>query len=163
MKTPIERDFEIRQNVSRKLGKSLSNISLAIAIRYSRVLARIRWWLSRGIRVYSLCEHHLLPFWCDISIGYVARDHVLGLSKFARVAQKFAHKLQVQERLVHEIADEIQKLVLTDDVAVYATGEHLCMLMRGIKSSGRMTTSVMRGVFLKDPLARSEFLKIISM
>jgi GTP cyclohydrolase IA len=114
-----------------------------------------------GIRVWSLCEHHLLPFWCDVSIGYIATDRVLGLSKFARIAQKHAHRLQLQEQLVRDIADDIQAVTGTANVAVYAKGEHLCMSMRGVKSPAMMTSSVMRGSFRDDNSARSEFLRIV--
>ena len=114
-----------------------------------------------GMRVWSLCEHHLLPFWCDISIGYIAQDKVLGLSKFARVAHKHAHKLQIQERLVHEIADEIEALTGSQSIAVHARGHHTCMIMRGIRTDGTMMTSVMRGAFRQDATARSEFLSLV--
>ena len=113
-----------------------------------------------GIRVWSLCEHHTLPFWCDVSIGYIARDKVLGLSKFARVAHKYAHQLQLQERLCQQIADEITRIVKTEDVAVLARGEHLCMSMRGIRTVGVMTSSVMRGIFREQHQARDEFLQL---
>lgn len=115
----------------------------------------------KGIRVYSLCEHHLLPFWCDISIGYITRKSVLGLSKMARVAHKHAHKLQIQERLVQQIADEIASLAVTEDVAVLAEGVHLCMRMRGIKTDATMVTSAMRGVFREKDKVRAEFLSLI--
>lgn len=78
-----------------------------------------------GVRVWSICEHHLLPFWCDISIGYVAEDRVLGLSKFARIAHCVSHRLQLQERLVHEIADEIEMASGSKSVAVLARGQML--------------------------------------
>lgn len=116
-----------------------------------------------GIRVWSLCEHHLLPFWCDVNIGYIARDQVLGLSKFARVAHMCAHNLQLQERLVDEIANEVAALVGSPDVAVLAKGVHLCMVMRGIRTEATMTTSVMRGVFFDKPEARAEFLRLIAL
>jgi len=109
-----------------------------------------------GLRVYSLCEHHLLPFVCEIAIAYVARDKVLGLSKFARIAHKHAHRLQLQERLVHDIADEVQELTGSPDVAVIGQGSHSCMVMRGIKTPGVMTTSVVRGVFLTNQASRAE-------
>lgn len=112
------------------------------------------------IRVWSLCEHHLLPFWCDLSIGYIARDQVLGLSKFARIAHDCAHRLQLQERLVSDIADQVSALTRSPDVAVLGRGEHLCMVMRGIKTQGHMTTSMMRGVFYDDAQARAEFLSL---
>ena len=112
-----------------------------------------------GVPVFSLCEHHLLPFKCEISMAYIASEHVLGLSKFARIAHKYSHRLQVQERLVHQIADEITAITDARDVAVLARGEHLCMQMRGIKSDGLMSTSVMRGLF-RSTDAREEFLTL---
>jgi GTP cyclohydrolase I len=79
-----------------------------------------------GLRVWSICEHHLLPFWCEVAIGYVTQSQVLGLSKFARIAQKHAHGLQIQERLVQQIAEDVGRLAASPDVAVLAQGEHLC-------------------------------------
>lgn len=113
------------------------------------------------LRVWSLCEHHLLPFWCDITIGYIAESKVLGLSKFARIAHQFAHRLQIQERLVHQIADEVESLTGSKNVAVLGEGVHLCMVMRGIKTPGIMRTSVMRGVFREGHSARAEFMSLV--
>lgn len=110
------------------------------------------------LRVWSLCEHHLLPFWCDVSIGYIARKKILGLSKFARIARRCASKLQNQERLVEQIAAEIAHITETHDVAVYAAGEHTCTLMRGVMTPHTMHSSKMSGVFLQIPSARAEFL-----
>jgi GTP cyclohydrolase I len=104
-----------------------------------------------NMRVWSLCEHHLLPFWCDISIAYIARRKVLGLSKFARIAHGHAHRLQVQERLTTDIANTVEAISGSPDVAVRACGEHLCMIMRGIRTAANMSTSVLRGVFRDDP------------
>lgn len=115
----------------------------------------------KGMKVWSLCEHHLIPFWAEINIGYLPGNRVLGLSKFARIAQKHAHRLQIQERLCRDIADEIQHLAMTEDVAVICTGEHLCMTMRGIKMPGLMKTSVLRGAFRSDHKARNEFFQIL--
>jgi GTP cyclohydrolase IA len=114
-----------------------------------------------GIRVASLCEHHLLPFWCDVSIGYIPDEKVLGLSKFARIAQQFAHRLQLQERLGEQIADEISRITGTQNVAVVLKAEHYCMAARGIRMPGRMTSSVMRGVFRTESQTRMEFLRLI--
>jgi GTP cyclohydrolase IA len=114
-----------------------------------------------GLRVASLCEHHLLPFWCDVSIGYTPDEKVLGLSKFARIAQQFAHRLQLQERLGQQIADEITRITGTQNVAVVLKGEHYCMSARGIRTPGRMTSSVMRGVFRTESQMRMEFLQLI--
>lgn len=113
-----------------------------------------------GIPVWSLCEHHLLPFHCRISIGYIARKHVLGLSKFARIAHRHAHTLQLQERLVHDIADDIETLTHSSDIGVIAHGWHLCMIMRGVKTPATMTTSILRGKFRQDPSVRAEFLAL---
>lgn len=113
-----------------------------------------------GIRVWSLCEHHMLPFWCDLAIGYIADGKVLGLSKFGRIAHQCAHRLQIQERLVQQVADEVQRVTQSPDVAVLASGVHLCMVMRGIKTPALMTSSVMRGCFRQEASARQEFLNL---
>lgn len=115
-----------------------------------------------GIRVWSICEHHLLPFFCDISIGYLATDNVLGLSKFARITHKHAHKLQIQERLVQEIANEIKEITGTDDVAVVSKGVHLCMIMRGIKTPGQLNTSILSGRFREYSKVREEFFQLLA-
>lgn len=112
-----------------------------------------------GMRVWSLCEHHLLPFWCDIAVGYIPQGKVLGLSKFGRIAHKYAHRLQIQERLVEQIADHVRDAVGHDDVAVLARGEHLCMTMRGVKTPALMTSSSIHGAF-RRPEVRQEFLKL---
>jgi len=113
-----------------------------------------------GMRVWSMCEHHMLPFWCDISIGYIASDKVLGLSKFARIAHKHAHKLTLQEQLVSDISDELVAILGTEDVAVLAKGEHLCMTMRGIRTPHRMISSALNGQF-HNVEQRTEFLRLV--
>src|SRR5713101_4950743 len=100
-----------------------------------------------GMRVWSICQHHLLPIWADISIGDIATDRILGLYKFARITQKYAHQLQLQERLYKEIADEIVMLAKSTDVAILAQEQHFCMTARGIKTPAIMTCSIMHGVF----------------
>lgn len=100
-----------------------------------------------GMRVYSLCEHHLLPFWADVTIAYKPNGHVLGLSKFARVAHKYAHKLGTQEGLVEDIHHHLCRVIKSRDVMVMAAGVHTCMIMRGIKTDGRMTTIKATGAF----------------
>ena len=115
-----------------------------------------------GMRVWSYCEHHLLPFWADVSVGYITRDKQLGLSKFARIAHNHAHRLQVQEQLVEGIADDLATILNSSDLAVLARGEHLCMTMRGIQTPARMISSVMRGVFREEPQVRIEFLSLCS-
>lgn len=119
-----------------------------------------------GMRLYSICEHHLLPFWCDVSVGYIpaTKDgvtvQVLGLSKFARIAHKHARRLQIQETLVNGIAQELLAVTGSLDVAVIGRGEHSCMSTRGIKTRAVMTTSVVRGRFKDDAQTRSEFLSL---
>jgi GTP cyclohydrolase I len=113
------------------------------------------------IQVWSLCEHHLLPFNCYVTIAYRPTEHLLGLSKFARVAHRHAHKLQVQERLVAEIAQAIADITRTADVAVIARGEHLCMTMRGIKTGALMTSTAFLGAFGEDSFLRGELLSLV--
>jgi GTP cyclohydrolase I len=113
-----------------------------------------------GIRVWSLCEHHLLPFWCDVSIAYIAHQRIVGLSKFARIAHDHAHRLQVQERLTSGIADSVTAVSGSPDVAVLANGEHLCMTIRGIRTAAKMQTSVLRGAFQTDTGMRA---RLVSM
>lgn len=113
-----------------------------------------------GMRVWSMCEHHMLPFWCDVSIAYIADDKVLGLSKFARIAHKHAHKLTLQEQLVSDIANDLKEILGTDDIAVMAKGEHLCMTMRGIRTPHRMISSALSGKFHKAE-QRMEFLRLV--
>ena len=119
--------------------------------------------IVKGIRVWSVCEHHLIPFWCDVTIGYIPNGKVLGLSKFARICHHKAHKPQLQERLVTEIADEVSFIANTRSVAVIAQGEHLCMTMRGIKSPGLMVSSTMRGAFDTSSALQSRFLVLSTM
>lgn len=115
--------------------------------------------ILKDIPFYSLCSHHLLPFFGEISIGYITNDKVLGISKLARIAKKLASKPQVQEQLASEINQEIIKIVPNClGVAVYIKGKHTCMCMRGVKSEGEMITSSMSGVFKSEQKVREEFL-----
>ena len=114
-----------------------------------------------GMRVYSLCEHHLLPFSCDISIAYLVNEQVLGLSKFARIAQVFAHRLQIQERLVQGIADEVQRITDSSDVAVLGTGVHSCMSMRGIRTDATVSSLTTRGAFESNAELRADFMRLV--
>ena len=114
-----------------------------------------------GIRVWSLCEHHLLPFWCDISIAYISGDKIIGISKLARIAHHHAHGLNVQEQLVARIADTVQEKTGSEHVAVIAKGQHLCMSMRGIKSEAMMVSNEMRGRFLESQSTRMELMEMV--
>jgi GTP cyclohydrolase I len=113
------------------------------------------------IPFFSMCEHHLLPFWGKISVGYIARSKVVGLSKIPRIIQKHAHKLQLQEQLCQQVATELSELLGHNDVAIIGTAIHSCMVMRGIRSDGVMKTSVMWGAFRNEPETRSEFFTLL--
>ena len=92
-----------------------------------------------NIEYYSLCEHHLLPFWGEVSIAYYPNEHILGLSKLARITEVFARRLQVQERMTRQIAEAIQQTISPRAVAVRASGRHLCMMMRGVEKQNSVT------------------------
>lgn len=114
------------------------------------------------IRFYSMCAHHGLPFFGEAAIGYIPRDKVLGLSKFARVVRHFAQRFQVQERLTHEIVTYLEQELQPIGIGVVMKAEHLCMSMRGVQATDHETiTSAMRGAFLEKPEARAELLTII--
>jgi len=101
-----------------------------------------------GIEFYSLCEHHMLPFFGTAAIGYVPGDRILGLSKFARVIDVFARRMQVQERMTAQIADALEEILEPQGVAVVTRASHLCMIMRGVEKQGSVTvSSAMRGMF----------------
>ena len=113
----------------------------------------------KGIEFYSLCEHHMLPFFGQVHIGYIPGEKILGLSKFARIVDLFARRLQVQERLSVQIAEAIQQVLEPRGVGVVVEGVHLCMMMRGVeKQHSRTVTSAMLGVFREDAKTREEFL-----
>ncbi len=116
----------------------------------------------RDIEFYSLCEHHLLPFFGYAHIAYVPNGKVIGLSKIPRIVEMFARRLQVQERMTRQIADFIQEVLQPQGVAVVIEGAHMCSMMRGVKKSqATMTTSAMLGVFRDNPKTRVEFLEHI--
>ncbi|HLV13222.1 MAG TPA: GTP cyclohydrolase I FolE [Trueperaceae bacterium] len=116
-----------------------------------------------GIEFYSLCEHHMLPFFGTAAIGYVPGDKILGLSKFARVIDVFARRMQVQERMTAQIADALDEILEPRGVAVVTRASHLCMMMRGVEKQGSMTvTSAMRGIFREDARTRQEFMQAIA-
>ena len=119
--------------------------------------------LVRDIEFYSLCEHHMLPFFGRAHVAYLPRGRVLGLSKIPRLVDMFAHRLQVQERMTRQIADFFEELLHPVGVAVVVEGLHLCTAMRGVKKHGaRMTTSAMLGYFRRNIATRQEFLENIS-
>jgi GTP cyclohydrolase I len=118
--------------------------------------------IVRDIEVYSLCEHHLMPFYGRCHVGYIARRQVLGVSKIARLVDCFARRIQIQERLTAEIAVAVRAAVDADGVGVVMECRHLCMMMRGVeKQNSVMTTSSVLGTFHRDGPTRAEFLSLI--
>ena len=119
--------------------------------------------ISRDIEVYSLCEHHLFPFYGRCHIGYVADKRVLGLSKLSRIVDCYSRRLQIQERLTAQIAQEVMSVTQAEGVGVVVECRHLCTMMRGVeKQNSVMTTSSVLGSFLLDAATRTEFLNLIS-
>jgi GTP cyclohydrolase I len=118
--------------------------------------------ILRDIPFHSLCEHHLLPFFGCVHVGYIPNGRVAGLSKLARVVDAFARRPQLQERLTSQVADCILEGLKPDGVAVVMEAEHLCLSFRGVKKPGtRVVTSAMRGQFRRSALSRSEFLSLV--
>ena len=119
--------------------------------------------ILRDIEFYSMCEHHMLPFYGKAHVAYLPNGQIIGLSKMARIVDVFARRLQVQERLTNEVADSLMRVLDPHGVAVVMEGAHLCMLMRGVqKQSSSMITSAMRGTFKSSDRTRAEFLKLVT-
>lgn len=116
----------------------------------------------KDIEFYSMCEHHILPFFGKVSIGYIPGNKIVGLSKLARIVNVFARRLQVQERFTAQIADEVRQAIGAKGVYVICNGEHLCMKMRGVeKQDSSTTTTHYNGVFAEDAALRAEFLAAV--
>ena len=119
--------------------------------------------IIKDIELYSLCEHHLMPFFGKCHVGYISRNKIIGVSKIARIVDRFAKRLQVQERLTQEIAKEIQDVLKPYGVGVVIEAQHLCMMMRGVaKQNSTMITSSVLGAFREDPKTREEFMTIVN-
>lgn len=118
--------------------------------------------LVRDIEFYSLCEHHMVPFFGRVHVAYIPRGRIVGLSKIPRVVEVFARRLQVQERLTMEIAGVLQQALKPLGVAVVIEAVHLCMRMRGVEQQNSYAvTSAMKGAFERDPKTRAEFMNLI--
>ena len=119
--------------------------------------------IVKNIELYSLCEHHMLPFIGKAHVAYIPTGKVLGLSKIARIVDMFARRLQIQENLTRQIAEAIQGVTNAAGVAVVIEAQHMCMMMRGVeKQNSSMNTSVMLGAFRQSASTRQEFLQLIS-
>ena len=117
--------------------------------------------LVKDIEMYSLCEHHLLPFFGKVHVAYIPKTKIVGLSKIARLVEVYARRLQVQERMTEQIAQAIWERVEPEGVGVVVEAYHLCMMMRGVqKQNSKTITSAMRGSFLEDQMTRDEFLRL---
>lgn len=117
----------------------------------------------KSIDFYSLCEHHLLPFYGKVHVAYIPDGKIVGLSKIPRIVEVFSRRLQVQERMTQQIADTLAKYLQPTGVAVVSEAFHMCMMMRGVeKQNSSATTSAMHGVFKEDARTRMEFLNLIS-
>lgn len=120
--------------------------------------------IVQEIEFYSLCEHHILPFWGKCHVGYLPQNRIIGLSKIPRIVDMFSRRLQVQERLTREIAEALETALDPRGVAVVIEGQHMCMMARGVeKQAPKMTTNVMRGAFREDSSTRAEFLRCIQV
>ena len=118
--------------------------------------------IVKDIEFYSMCEHHMLPFYGRAHVAYIPGTRILGLSKFARIVDLYSRRLQVQERITTQVADAVEELLQPKGVAVLMEGVHLCMAMRGVqKQNSSTTTSAMRGLFRSDPRTRAEFMSAV--
>ena len=157
LKTPdrVARSFEYLTSGYRSKVEDIVNGAL-FTVDYNEMV------IVRDIDFYSLCEHHLLPFFGKCHVAYVPNGRVIGLSKIPRLVDMFARRLQLQERMTSQIAETIRDQVQPLGVAVVCEGTHLCMAMRGVEKQASTTvTSAMLGAFHDDPRTRNEFLKLV--
>jgi GTP cyclohydrolase I len=116
----------------------------------------------KDIPFYSLCEHHMLPFFGQVHVGYLPKGRVVGLSKIPRLVEVFSHRLQIQEQMTRQVAEALNTTLAPRGVGVVVEARHLCMEMRGVETpGGRMLTSCMLGTFRRDPRTRAEFLELV--
>ena len=140
----------MRQTVAEVVGNGVFNEEISEMI------------LVKDIEFYSLCEHHMLPFYGHIHVGYIPDGKIIGLSKIPRIVDVFARRLQVQERMTVQIAEAIQTILKPKGVGVIADGKHLCMMMRGVQKQNSSTmTSCLLGSFQSDSKTRNEYLSFV--
>jgi len=157
------------RHTPRRVAESLAFLTAGYQVDLDRVLGQAVFQepydelvLVRDITFYSLCEHHLLPFFGVAHVGYLPHGRIIGLSKIPRLVDAFARRLQVQERMTSEIAQTLQRHLEPRGVAVVLEADHLCTMMRGVeKPRNRTITSSMTGVFRQDPRTRGEFMGLI--
>ncbi|MFL5541233.1 MAG: GTP cyclohydrolase I FolE [Longimicrobiaceae bacterium] len=163
-----EPEREGLQRTPERVAKSLAALTSGYAMNVADVVgegvfaeAHDNMVMVRDIEMYSLCEHHLLPFFGKVHVAYVPDGKIIGLSKLPRIVEVFARRLQVQERLTQQIADAICEVLQPRGVGVVIEAAHLCMMMRGVEKQNSSTiTSALRGVFLDDARTREEFLRL---
>ncbi|MBN2534592.1 MAG: GTP cyclohydrolase I FolE [Spirochaetales bacterium] len=162
-------DREGLLNTPRRVAESFNFLTSGYHLDVSKIINNAKFTsevnnmiIVKDIEVYSLCEHHMLPFFGKCHIGYIARTQVLGVSKLARIVDVFARRLQIQERLTAQIAHAIMAEVDAEGIGVVMDCKHLCMMMRGVeKQNSSMVTSSVLGSFHNDPPTREEFLNLI--
>jgi len=156
------------RNTPRRVAESLRWLTRGYRLRPQEVIgggvfneAHESMVLVRDIEVYSLCEHHMLPFYGRAHVAYIPNGRIVGLSKVARIVDVYARRLQVQERLTDQIADAMEEALRPHGVAVVVEANHLCMMMRGVeKQNSKTITSAMRGAFATNVATREEFLRL---
>ena len=153
-----------------RVAKSMDYLTHGYGINPSEILKKAMFKeqynqmvLVKDIEMYSMCEHHMLPFFGKAHVAYIPNGHIVGLSKIPRVVDVFSRRLQVQERLTDQIKDCIQETLNPKGVAVVIEAQHLCMQMRGVqKQHSSTTSSAFSGLFLRDEKTRAEFMNLIT-
>ena len=146
-----------------RVAKSLTYLTRGYRQSVKTVVNGAYFTSGTNIELYSMCEHHMLPFYGSCAIGYISKGKVLGVSKLARIVDMYARRLQIQERLTEQIADAIMKEANAEGVGVVIKAKHLCMMMRGVeKQNSEMVTSAVLGSFRSDEKVRGEFLSLVN-
>ena len=161
-------DREGLKRTPKRVAESLAFLTQGYAMKFEDVIngalfeeCHRNMVLVKDIEMYSLCEHHLLPFFGKVHIAYIPNGKIVGLSKTARLVEVYARRLQVQERLTEQIAQAMWDRVEPEGVGVVVEAYHLCMMMRGVqKQNSKTITSAMRGSFLENQMTRDEFLRL---